>query len=463
MIAATMIFALMLSGLAVIAAAAVERALRLLRRPARGVWLVAMLSTAVFASGALPSIAPPNPSGATDSRPVRPSVSVRSPASHGGRTMSADRLASWRWGGWSVDGSGWITRLDTALLILWSASSLAGIALLGWAAVALHRRSHGWDRATIGQTPVHVAPDVGPAVAGIVRPYILIPRWALALSPTDLDLMVLHETEHAKAGDPLMVWLARAAVCFQPWNPLAWYALHRLQLAVEVDCDGRVLRAAGDRRAYATLLLDVGSRAAGLGAAPALAEPHTLLRRRIEMITNDGNAHAALRATGFVAFAALLAALACTGARPQAVPNPLSPDAEDALHQYLPSGAQLKAIAARYEPSVFLQKDQPAQIVALVFDAHDSVVAHATFERTTRGFPVDRMLGKFPAFRDSTFNTGGIVGVGHESYAKAPDDSLPPPNAGSIWIIWASLRPCWSSSRHQIRPCGHDAATRGAD
>ncbi len=48
-----------------------------------------------------------------------------------------------------------------------------------------------------------------------------------------------------------------------PWNLALWWQLRRLCLAVEMDCDNRVLSALGDPNAYGELLLKVaeaGSR-----------------------------------------------------------------------------------------------------------------------------------------------------------------------------------------------------------
>jgi beta-lactamase regulating signal transducer with metallopeptidase domain len=48
-----------------------------------------------------------------------------------------------------------------------------------------------------------------------------------------------------------------------PWNLAMWWQLRRLCLAVEMDCDNRVVSALGDANAYGELLLKVaqaGSR-----------------------------------------------------------------------------------------------------------------------------------------------------------------------------------------------------------
>jgi beta-lactamase regulating signal transducer with metallopeptidase domain len=65
-----------------------------------------------------------------------------------------------------------------------------------------------------------------------------------------------------------------------PWNLAMWWQLRRLCLAVEMDCDNRVVSGLGDATAYGELLLKVaqaGSR--GPRLQPALLGVGTLERR----------------------------------------------------------------------------------------------------------------------------------------------------------------------------------------
>ena len=92
-----------------------------------------------------------------------------------------------------------------------------------------------------------------------------------------------------------------------PWNVALWYAFGRLRLAIEADCDRRVLAAHPDVRAYGSLLVDVSERTLA-GAAPlaALAESATHLARRIHLMTARRPRRAPLRVA-----AASLGSLAC--------------------------------------------------------------------------------------------------------------------------------------------------------
>ena len=69
-----------------------------------------------------------------------------------------------------------------------------------------------------------------------------------------------------------MLALAQLALLVMPWNLALWWQIRRLRVAVELDCDARVLRS-GDVRFYGDLLLDVARpRQARLIGVTAFAE-----------------------------------------------------------------------------------------------------------------------------------------------------------------------------------------------
>ncbi|HSG49618.1 MAG TPA: hypothetical protein VLA43_17485, partial [Longimicrobiales bacterium] len=104
-------------------------------------------------------------------------------------------------GGGSAIG-GW---LPAAVGLLWGVSSL----VLGVALTRGHRKllrdRRGWEERRIAGRRVFLSDDLGPAVAGVTRPWIVLPRWALDLPDRWLDLVVLHEEEHVRAGDGLLL------------------------------------------------------------------------------------------------------------------------------------------------------------------------------------------------------------------------------------------------------------------
>ena len=128
--------------------------------------------------------------------------------------------------------------------------------------------------------------NTGPAVVGCFGARIVVPEWVLHLPAEQQRLIVTHEREHAQARDPLLLAAARVAVALAPWNLALWWQLRRLQLAVEVDCDRRVLAGPANVERYGALLLEVGLRSARPWLpAPAFSEPTSFLERRIRAMT----------------------------------------------------------------------------------------------------------------------------------------------------------------------------------
>ncbi len=169
-------------------------------------------------------------------------------------------------------------------------AALSGLMLLylvvSW--VRTSRRRLEWRRDRVEGEPVLVSRDVGPAVVGFFPGEIVLPEWALAVEASERRLMMDHEREHLRARDPQLLWLSLVMLSAMPWNPALWWIAGRLRLAVEVDCDGRVL--AGERwdtRQYGSLLLEVGRRGSrwSRGMA-AFSRPLSTLEHRILRMTD---------------------------------------------------------------------------------------------------------------------------------------------------------------------------------
>lgn len=210
--------------------------------------------------------------------------------------------------------------VDRLLLAAWLASSCVAAGVVVLAQVRLRAARRGWVRGEVEGVPVLVSAGVGPAAFGFFRGAIVVPGWALGLESRLRRLMVVHEREHLRAGDPRLVWLGLVAAIAMPWNPALWWQLRRLRLAIELDCDARVLRREADARTYGALLLEVGRRRCGAGlAAPALSEPSSYLERRIRMIVRPEVAGGVTRAGALLAASIGLAALACETPEPSGV------------------------------------------------------------------------------------------------------------------------------------------------
>ena len=201
----------------------------------------------------------------------------------------------------------------------WLVVSIVLVGLLCRGVVLLWRGRTRWNRSVVNGQRVLVTNDIGPAVVGVLNPTILLPAWALGLAEADRQLMLEHEAEHVRARDPMLIALAAWAIALFPWNPALWFIVKRLRLAIEIDCDRRVLaRRTADARDYGLLLLTVGARSAnGLRFAVSLAEPRRFLEQRILAMTTARPSRPLVASAPFVALALLAAVAVAQTPRPE--------------------------------------------------------------------------------------------------------------------------------------------------
>ena len=168
--------------------------------------------------------------------------------------------------------------------------TLTGLMLL-YVGVSVFRGFRGkkaWRRETVDGVPVLVSRDVGPAVVGFFPGRIVLPEWALSVDAAARRLILDHEKEHLRGRDPQLLFLMLVLVAAMPWNPALWWMANRLRLAVEVDCDGRVLAGGDwDAHTYGNLLLTVGGRRSRWSqAVAAFSKPRSALEHRILRMTD---------------------------------------------------------------------------------------------------------------------------------------------------------------------------------
>ncbi len=296
-------YALLISALVAITAWLAERILSSLRWPRRFVWIAALaLSIAVPVwnlAGALPDQSPfeipvPPPAAAA-AAVVKPAVASSSAAV--GAALSASVPISARRGATVRGIAGaprplhrlWTrrlyTRLQIAFGIAWALLTVGLLARLILASRALVRRSRGWPVRVIDGVEVRVSEDLGPAVLGITRPRIVVPRWFEQELPATRAAVLEHEREHLAAHDGR--WLLSGAILFAlfPWNlPLMWQ-WRRLRFAVEVDCDARLVRRGAEPQAYGKALLEVATRTLPAPpGAPGVFGRRSRLERRLRIV-----------------------------------------------------------------------------------------------------------------------------------------------------------------------------------
>ncbi|WP_152988422.1 M56 family metallopeptidase [Janthinobacterium sp. Ant5-2-1] len=154
------------------------------------------------------------------------------------------------------------------------------ILLLRSAWLLSHQRR--WQKSTLLGTPVFLSGGIGPCVAGLLRPRIVMPVWLQLIPPQQQALLLAHERCRLAARDPLLLAVAHALIVLMPWNLPLWWQLHRLRFAIEIDCDARMLAHGHTLRDYAIVLRRHGQYYSGLtGASPiVLSDPLALRRRR---------------------------------------------------------------------------------------------------------------------------------------------------------------------------------------
>ncbi|MDQ3388205.1 MAG: M56 family metallopeptidase [Gemmatimonadota bacterium] len=275
-----MLYAALVSALLGIGAVALEQLLLLYRRPTRPAWIACVLL-----SVALPIMLPRAPADELASP-----IADASSGAASGLNVSPEVIAGATVPAAEVPPTS--TLSDTLLRGGWVLGSVAVLVWIATSDRALRRGRRRWRRARIAGIPILVSASTGPAVVGFLRPAIVLPEWVLSWQETRQRLIVEHEAEHLRAGDPRLLLASLLALVLCPWNPVLWWQVRRLRLAVEVDCDARVLRHHPDARGYGALLLEVGRFASGGNlSAAAFSKPHSFLERRIRMMTRPNPHH----------------------------------------------------------------------------------------------------------------------------------------------------------------------------
>jgi bla regulator protein blaR1 len=254
------------------AALVAERAAKVRRAATRWVWIAALVSSLllplVIASA---SIRLPN---TFKSAPTATTIVLRNTTSIPMPRMLVDLD--------EAQPNETSAHIDTLVRTIWVAISVLMLLILLLGSALLHRRKRGWREASLCGQPVLIAPDVGPAVVGLIRSRIVVPAWLLQTGEEQQQCTIAHERSHLMARDPQCVALAMLLLTLMPWNPLLWWQFHRLRRAIEVDCDARVLRGGHDIGTYCETLIQVGQRQSShLGVVPAMSDSASFLELRI--------------------------------------------------------------------------------------------------------------------------------------------------------------------------------------
>jgi beta-lactamase regulating signal transducer with metallopeptidase domain len=206
-----------------------------------------------------------------------------------------------------------IAAYDGVLMTAWSRVSLGlllwGLASVGLVAHAVYRARRQRERVTaVDGVSVVVTDRLGPATTGFWRAHVLVPQWVLGLPQSQRRYVLQHEEEHRRAHDARMLTIASLAVIVIPWNVAMWWLQRRLALAVEVDCDARVVTRLGDVDRYSELLLQVAAAGPrGPRLQPGFIGGAGMLERRLKAMLRPRRLSAPLRVFLLLAAVALLA------------------------------------------------------------------------------------------------------------------------------------------------------------
>ena len=214
--------------------------------------------------------------------------------------------------------NGW--RAASLLLLIWGLASV-------WRVSLLVRRARGLHRSvSVDGMPVVLTDAAGPATVGLLRSRVLVPRWVLALPGKQRQYVLRHEDEHRRAHDAQLLFAASLLLVLIPWNLAFWWQLRRLRLAVEIDCDNRVVAALGDAPAYGELLFRVAEASnRGPRLQPAFLGGAGTLETRLRKLVAPA-ARSWVQRLVLPAFAVALLAVALT------IPHPIVSAESHAAH-----------------------------------------------------------------------------------------------------------------------------------
>ena len=259
-----------------------------------------------------------------------------------------------------------------------------------------------------------VSGDRGPAVVGLRRSVIVMPAWVSELDGALLRLVFLHEREHQRAGDQRLFAAGLLACVAMAWNPIVWWQFRRLRLAIEYDCDRRVLSRGASRREYAEALLTVGRRtlASPLGAT-AFAERRSAVERRLRRMTAPLGRLRGARAALAGGLGALALALACGSPLPTAPGSGGAPDVPDAGSSVAP--ADRPASGPYDTPPARKNRAEPLIIVDGVVQGPGSRYRNVA---DLRALDIDRVEVIKGAAAERIYGTRGADGVIHITTKK---------------------------------------------
>ena len=220
----------------------------------------------------------------------------------------------------SAPGTGW----ERVALVAWGGASLATLALFGAILGLMARSRRRWPRRSVDGERVYVSEGFGPALIGVTRPSVVIPEWLFCASARAGSVAILHEREHARAGDHLTLLYGALIAAVFPWSPAVWWMVRGLRDAVEIDCDQRVIASGIPAGDYGQLLLAIGvGQHRRWVFTPALVESTHSLERRLKVMAARKIKWSPLRAVTLAGVTVAALVVACDANAPTALDDAL--------------------------------------------------------------------------------------------------------------------------------------------
>jgi beta-lactamase regulating signal transducer with metallopeptidase domain len=309
------------------------------------------------------------PATAIQSRPAPPIGTPPVPPSASGQPPAAIKSA---WSLWRIATAAYA--IGTILLLL--------RLLAGWRAVARLARSAS-PAPVACEIPVRESALLAtPLTAGVLAPIVILPdRWR-NWPAEKLRACLTHELAHIRRRDPLIAFIAHINRCVFWFHPLAWWLERTLAALAEDAADEAAVRAIGDRRRYAEVLLDIAEAVQRRGARVAWqglgADGTGVLGRRVDRVLRGETAGEMSRLrTGIVFATSACAILIVVACREERTVPPLQPDAE---------------VAERLEKQ---RADQAFYESAKNMTAADVDALEASLKRTREDFEAIKKLQAF--------------------------------------------------------------------
>jgi hypothetical protein len=292
---------------------------------------------------------------------------------------------------------------------------------------------------------VLVSEDVGPALLGVFRLQIVLPRWVLALDDVERGVILEHERQHAVARDPILIAASALAIAFAPWNLALWAMFARLRLAIELDCDQRVLTSHCDARRYGRVLVTVYEQASAGRMQLAFVARRSNLERRIRRLMERAPRLVSSRGLAALATALVSIAAACETVAPTRV-------ASDSLAANASIVGEVPRCIQRPGP----WRVEHDEMGSLARERHPELFANI---RGHANFAVALLLDENCAvLRDTVLTDSGsyILGSerrGHALFAKAFGDTSDLTRSGGMgWYYDPSDRKSFLVVAHAVRP-----------